>query len=148
MGMMLELQEGDDKVVAKWAAACAERVLPYFSKARPGDMRPKDAIEAVQAWVAGRMPADKVRTAAFGAHGAARMAPERSAAQFAARAAAHAAGVVSAIDHAAAAGDYAKKAALAAAGGAAAEEEAAAQQEALPKRLYPLLHKSLSNNEK
>ena len=70
-----ELVEADDKVVARrarvverldnwnertarlFAADCAERVLPAFEKAVPGDDRPRRAIEAARAYADGRITA-------------------------------------------------------------------------------------------
>jgi hypothetical protein len=41
----------DQKILALWAADCAERVLPFFEKAYPKDDRPRKAIEACRTWV-------------------------------------------------------------------------------------------------
>jgi hypothetical protein len=35
------LQDSDHRLLALWAAACAEHVLPLFEAAQPGDARPR-----------------------------------------------------------------------------------------------------------
>src|SRR5688500_4367619 len=47
------LHDDDHRLLAIWAAACAEHVLPYFERAWPHDDRPRGAIELGRAW-AGR----------------------------------------------------------------------------------------------
>ena len=39
------LTDADHHLLALWAADCAEHVLHYFERARPGDERPRRAIE-------------------------------------------------------------------------------------------------------
>lgn len=76
------------KLLAIWAADCAEKVLPFFEKAYPRDKRPRQAIKAGRDWV--RTAAFKmadIRGASLAAHAAAREAKENKAACFAARAA-------------------------------------------------------------
>ncbi|MBL8162104.1 MAG: hypothetical protein JNJ61_08970 [Anaerolineae bacterium] len=85
------INHSDHKVVALWAADCAERVLPYFDDAYPEDPRPNAAIEAARAWAHGTMKFTAVRKAALDAHAAARDAQSIPAACSAARAAGHAA---------------------------------------------------------
>ena len=51
-----------------YAADCAERVLPIFEKARPGDDRPRKAIEAARAFARGEIDA-AARDAAWAAAG-------------------------------------------------------------------------------
>ena len=44
------LTDLDHQRLALWAAACAEHVLNHFERARPGDERPRRAIELARAW--------------------------------------------------------------------------------------------------
>lgn len=43
------------KVLAIWAADCAEHVLPYFEKKYPDDDRPRKAIGVLHAWIRGEI---------------------------------------------------------------------------------------------
>ncbi|HEX8991183.1 MAG TPA: hypothetical protein VF784_05845, partial [Anaerolineales bacterium] len=43
------LTDSDHHLLASWAAACAEHVLPLFESVRPDDLRPRQAIEAARA---------------------------------------------------------------------------------------------------
>ncbi|MER7447314.1 putative immunity protein [Microbacterium sp. NPDC097977] len=98
--------------VALWAASCAERALPIFEEQRPGDGRPRAAIEALRAWERGELPMTACRTAAFAAHAAARDATEAGmpAAVAAARSAGQACAVAHMFDHSSHAATYAAKA--------------------------------------
>ncbi|WP_332449849.1 putative immunity protein [Methanoculleus sp.] len=106
----------EDRVtMAAWAADCAERVLPLFDEAYPGDGRPRRAIEACRTWVrTGVFSMAEIRGASLGAHAAARDAEEGSAAQFAARAAGQAVATAHVSQHAYGAAYYALKAVAAA----------------------------------
>ena len=90
------LADADHHLLAVWAADCAEHVLHYFEKARPGDERPRRAIELARAWARGEIRMTPARTAAGHANGAARDLFG------AAREAAHAAGQAGAVAHVAA----------------------------------------------
>ena len=107
------LTDSDHRLLALWAAACAEHVLHFFESARPLDPRPRQAIEQTAAWVRGDVTMSEARAAAFAANAAARDVSG------AAREAAHAAGQAAAVAHVAAhelgAASYAIKAARAAA---------------------------------
>lgn len=106
----------DKKVLAAWAAECAERVLPYFEERYPDDDRPRKAIEAVREWVSTgefRMPV--IRGASLGAHAAARGKPEPDAG-FAAHAAGQAAGTPHVPTHALGAAVYSIRAVAARSG--------------------------------
>ena len=48
------LQDDDHHLLAVWAADCAEHVLHHFERARPGDDRPRRAIELGRAWARAR----------------------------------------------------------------------------------------------
>ncbi|WP_342752199.1 putative immunity protein [Mycolicibacterium hodleri] len=100
------------KALARWAATCAERTLPIFEECRPGDNRPRTAIESLRAWVQGDFSMIACRTAAFAAHAAARDAAQAGAlaAVAAARAAGQAAAVAHMSDHSAHSAMYAAKA--------------------------------------
>ncbi len=100
-------------LLALWAAACAEHVLPLFEAARPGDPRPREAIGAARAWVRGELPMMKSRAAGGHAMGAAR--DLRGAPRHAAYAAGQAAVVAHVAAHDLGAAAYAIKAAQAAA---------------------------------
>ncbi|MDB5263179.1 MAG: hypothetical protein JWQ14_2460 [Adhaeribacter sp.] len=103
------MEPAEQKVLAGWAADCAERVLPYFEKHNPGDARPWEAIAAARAWARGEIKMSEARKFAFAAHAAAREAnsPE---ARLAARAAGHAAATAHVASHAQYAASYAVKA--------------------------------------
>jgi hypothetical protein len=107
------LQDADHQLLAVWAADCAEHVLYLFEEARPGDDRPRRAIEEGRAWARGEIKWSQSREAAFAANAAAREVTG------AAKEAAHAAGQAGAVGHVAAhelgAAAYAIKAARAAA---------------------------------
>lgn len=90
------LTDSDHHLLALWAAACAEHVLPLFESARPGDVRLRLAIEAARAWVRGEVGMMEARAAGGHAMGAARDL------QGAARYAAYAAGQSGAVAHVAA----------------------------------------------
>jgi len=66
------LSDGDHHLLAIWAADCAEHVLPYFENARPGDDRPRRAIEMVRAWTRGEIGMMESRAAGGHAMAAAR----------------------------------------------------------------------------
>jgi hypothetical protein len=75
------LSEADRRAVAAWAADCAERVLPIFEAAAPGDGRPRnllartrafargelDVAEGIRRRFAGGVPAGEVRAPAAAA---------------------------------------------------------------------------------
>ena len=106
----LTLSEDDRKVLAVWAADCAERVLSLFEAQAPSDTRPRDAIDGLRAFARGDMRIGPVRVLAAQAHAAAREIGD-PAAVAAARAAGQAAGVAHMAAHARGAAAYALKAA-------------------------------------
>ncbi len=107
------LQDGDHRLLALWAAACAEHVLHHFELVRPEDERPRRAIELGRAWARGEITWAVARTAAGHANAAAR--DLRGAARNAAYAAGQAAGVGHVAAHELGAAAYAIKAVWAAA---------------------------------
>jgi hypothetical protein len=74
----MTLSDEERRLIGRWAADCAERVLPLFEAKAPSDTRPRLAIEAVRAfargkrtgqlralaWAAAREVGDPVATAA------------------------------------------------------------------------------------
>ena len=90
------LQDDDHRLLAMWAADCAEHVLPLFEQARPTDDRPRRAIDLGRAWARGEIPWAEARTGAGHANAAARDLLG------AARHAAYAAGQAAAVGHVAA----------------------------------------------
>ncbi len=101
----------DQKILAKWAADCAERVLLIFEKNCPDDKRPSEAIQTCRTWAAtGIFSMAIIRGASLAAHAAARKAKENVAACFAARAAGQAVATAHVPQHAFGASYYALKA--------------------------------------
>jgi hypothetical protein len=110
MGSPQTLSEGDRRIVAAWAADCAERVLWLFEAQAPDDRRPREAIARTRVFARGELDvAGEVRRRFVGG-GAARdvRAPAAAAA---ARAAGQAAAVAHMGAHALGAAAYAAKAA-------------------------------------
>jgi hypothetical protein len=66
------LQDDDHRLLAVWAADCAEHVLHHFEGARPGDERPRRAIDLGRAWARGEVTWWEARTAGGYANAAAR----------------------------------------------------------------------------
>jgi hypothetical protein len=107
------LRGDDHRLLATWAADCAEHVLHLFEHERPNDDRPRRAINLGRAWARGEITWWEARTTGGHANAAARDL------RGAARHAAYAAGQAAAVGHVAAhelgAAAYAIKAARAAA---------------------------------
>jgi hypothetical protein len=95
----LTLREDDRRVLAVWAADCAERTLPLFEAQAPGDPRPRAAIDGLRAFARGDLRIGQVRALSARAHAAAREVGDPTAVA-AARAAGHAAGVAHMAAHA------------------------------------------------
>ena len=135
------LIESNHRLLAFWAASCAEHVIHLFEAARPDDPRPRQAIEQARAWARGEITMTQARTAAGHAMGAARDLSG------AARHAAYAAGQAAAVAHVAAhelgAAAYAIKAARAAApkgeGESAGRLECRWQRDQLPEAIRALV---------
>jgi hypothetical protein len=104
------LSESDRRVVAGWAADCAERVLAAFEAEVPADRRPRDAIARARAFARGELDAAEEIRERFVAGRAAGEATTPVAVA-AARAAAQAAAVAHMGAHALGAAAYAAKAA-------------------------------------
>jgi hypothetical protein len=104
------LSEAHRRIVAAWAADCAERVLGLFEAEAPGDSRPRDAIARTRAFARGELGvAEEIRRRFIG--GAAARDVTASAAVAAARAAGQAASIPHMGAHALGAAAYAAKAA-------------------------------------
>ena len=135
------LQDADHHLLATWAADCAEHVLPLFEQVKPGDERPRRAIELARAWVRGEISMQQARTAAGHANAAAR--DLSGAARHAAYAAAQAANVAHVAAHELGAAAYAIKAARAAAPGgegqSAGRLECRWQRDQLPEDIRELV---------
>jgi Imm-5 like putative immunity protein len=102
----LTLGEEDRRILAAWAAGCAERVLPLFEARVPGDTRPREAISGARAFARGEMSIGRLRDLSVRAHAAARAVGD-PAATAAARAAGHAAATAHMAAHARGAAAYA-----------------------------------------
>jgi hypothetical protein len=135
------LSDRDHHLLARWAADCAERVLPLFEEMRPGDDRPRQAIALARAWAAGEVLMGQARAAAFAANAAGKGLPD--AARFAALAAGQAAAVAHVAAHELGAAAYAIRAVQAAAGETGADEagrrECRWQRRRLPKAIRELV---------
>ncbi|MZD08748.1 hypothetical protein GTW43_27250 [Streptomyces sp. SID5785] len=135
------LTDPDHHLLALWAAACAEHVLPCFEAARPDDPRPREAIEHARAWASGDVRMMQARAAGGHAMGAAR--DLRGAARHAAYAAGQAAVVAHVAAHELGAAAYAIKAARAAApeaeSVAAGRRECRWQRDRLPEAIRDLV---------
>ena len=135
------LEDSDHRLLAEWAAVCAEHVLHLFEDARPSDMRPRQAIEHTRAWIRGEIMMTQARSAAGAAQAAARDLSG------AARHAAYAAGQAAVVAHVAAhelgAAAYAIKAVQAATPKGdedkAGRRECQWQREQLPKAIRDLV---------
>jgi hypothetical protein len=104
------LSEGDRRIVAAWAADCAERVLWLFEAEAPQDRRPRDAIARTRAFAHGELDVAEEIRRRFAGGGAASDVKAPSAVA-AARAAGQASAVAHMGAHALGAAAYAAKAA-------------------------------------
>jgi hypothetical protein len=135
------LTDADHHLLALWAAACAEHVLPLFEAVQPSDTRPRRAIEQLRAWTRGEIRMSESRAAGGHAMAAARVSSGP------ARHAAFACGQAAVVAHVAAhelgAAAYAIKAAQAAAPAGGAERagrlECRWQRDQLPDAIRELV---------
>ena len=129
------------RLLAAWAADCAEHVLDLFTSACPQDNRPQRAIEQARAWSRGEISMTQAREAAYAAHDAARQAS--GAAREVARAAGHAVATAHRADHELDAAAYAIRAVRAASPRAdatlAGERDCQWQREHLPEPIRELV---------
>ncbi len=100
----------EHKLLALRAAKQAEKVLPYFERERPKDVRPRKAVEAIRGWAEGKLELgmSTTRKLSLDSHAAARAA-KTDAAKFAARAAGQAVATWHVPSHASGASWYAEK---------------------------------------
>jgi hypothetical protein len=112
---MKKYSKQDQRLMATWAADCAERALSFFENAYPTDDRPRKAIEACRAWVdTGVFRMADIRGASLAAHAAARDVKDNGAAFFAAHAAGQAVATAHVTQHAFGSAYYALRAVVAA----------------------------------
>lgn len=134
------LTDPDHRLLALWAADCAEHVLKLFENERPDDSRPREAIAAARAWARGDIAMMAARDR--GGHAMASARPLTGAARFAAYAAGQAACVGHVAEHDLGAAAYAIRAAQAAGGPdsrAAGAREREWQRRQLPARVRELV---------
>jgi hypothetical protein len=134
------LTDDDHRLLAVWAASCAERVLHLFESVQPRDPRPLQAIQQVRAWTRGEIRMSECRAA--GGHAMAAARELTGAARHAAYAAGQAAVVAHVAAHELGAAAYAIKAARAAAPGCeqvAGRLECRWQREQLPDEIRELV---------
>jgi thymidine phosphorylase len=135
------LTDSDHRLLAMWAADCAQHVLPLFEAIQPKDDRPRRAIESVRAWTRGEVTMSQPRAA--GGHAMAAARELDGAARFAAYAAGQAGVVAHVAAHELGAAAYAIKAARAAASDGQADEagrrECKWQQAQLPDAIRDLV---------
>jgi len=135
------LTDSNHHLLALWAAICAEHVLDLFETVRPGDPRPRQAIEHARAWTRGEVTMMQARAAGGHAMGAAR--DLRGAARHAAYAAGQAGVVAHVAAHELGAAAYAIKAVRAAAPqgehDAAGRRECRWQRDRLPEPIRELV---------
>ncbi len=136
------LEPATHRLLASWAADCAEHVLPLFTAKCPDDDRPARAIASARAWSRGETTVGEAREAAFAAHAAAREATDAAACE-AARAAGHAVATSHMADHELGAAAYAIKAVRLASSPfeavEASERECRWQRERLPEAIRELV---------
>ncbi len=109
MASVQTLSEVDRRIVARWAADCAERVLPLFEVEAPDDERARDALARARAFSRGESTAaEEIRERLVA--GRAAHAASTPAGAAAARAAAQAAAVAHMGAHALGAAAYAAQA--------------------------------------
>jgi len=133
---MKKYSKDDQRIMAQWAADCAERVLSFFEDVYPDDDRPHKALETCRTWVqTGVFKMADIRGASLAAHAAARNAKENPKACFAARAAGQAVATAHVPQHAYGGALYALKAIAATDSYEAVEKEYDWQYQYLAKHL-------------
>jgi len=100
------VKKSEHKILATWAADCADRVLHHFEKNYPADIRPREAIEAARAWVREDIKMIDVRRFVIASHASARNAEQNPESQAAARSAGHAAATAHVARHSFASSTY------------------------------------------
>ncbi|TDB97170.1 exonuclease SbcC, partial [Micromonospora fluostatini] len=64
----IDLSIAELREVAGYAAACARPALAVFERGRPDDRRPRDAVDAAQAFADGADRTKAIRDSAWAAH--------------------------------------------------------------------------------
>ena len=101
----------EHKILAIWAADCAVRVMPFFEKTYPADIRPHIALQTLQKWIeTGEFKMAVIRKSSLDAHAAAREVGKENAARSAARSAGQAVATAHMPRHAIGASIYALQA--------------------------------------
>jgi hypothetical protein len=135
------LTDSDHRLLALWAAACAEHVLHLFESVQPSDPRPRLAISQIRAWTRGEIRMSDSRAA--GGHAMAAARALSGPARHAAFAAGQAAVVAHVAAHELGAAAYAIKAVRAAAPAGESEgigrHECRWQREQLPEAIRDLV---------
>jgi len=135
------LTDADHRLMALWAAVCAEHVLHLFGAVRPSDPRPREAIAQIRAWT--RAATSMSQSRAAGGHAMAAARELSGAARFAAYAAGQAAAVAHVAAHELGAAAYAIKAVRATAPGPEGDDagrvECLWQREQLPDAIRALV---------
>jgi hypothetical protein len=135
-----ELSPTDHRLLALWAADCAETIL-FLYKDHHDDCRPQHALDVIRAWARGEVKTGVAMKASVAAHAAARLATDRAAVA-AARAAAQAVATAHFADHCIGAVYYAMKAR--AASGDDAETEKLRRLLQLPTHLRELVQQGMA----
>jgi len=105
------VKNADHKILAMWAIDCTERVMPYFERAYPDDLRPRQAIQTLQVWLkTGVFSMALIRKASLSSHAAARDVGNDNSARSAASAAGQAVATAHVPAHSIAAANYAAQA--------------------------------------
>ena len=143
------LAKTDHKTLAQWAMLCTERFLQYFERQNPKDLRPRHAIESLQAWIdTGEFRMATIRKAALESHAAARDVGEDTSARSAARAAGQAVATAHVPTHSIGAANYAVQAIYRSADSANADALIAQERDWQYRRLLELReasHHALEN---
>jgi len=105
------LPKTDKKTLAIWARDCALRVLLYFEKNHPDDLRPQNALKTLDEWIkTGNFRMAVIRKASLDSHAAAREDGEDSPARSTARACGQAVATAHVFSHSIGAAIYAQQA--------------------------------------
>jgi len=129
------------RVLAAWAADCAEHVLRLF-EAEADDDRPRRAVEVARAWAKGEATVGAAQKAAWAAHAAAREV-DSAVATAVARATGHAVATAHMADHSLGGAVYALRAIRAAGGDV--EAERAWQTARIPEDVRALVLSALAS---
>jgi hypothetical protein len=136
------MHQTDHKTLAIWARDCAERVMHYFEDEFPDDPRPRQALEALQAWIdTGIFSMKVIRKASLSSHAAARDVGEDSPARSAARAAGQAVATAHVYTHSIGPAIYAQQAIHRASNPAEADAAVAKERDWQYQRLVELAKK-------